>query len=583
MTKDEWVSFLKFQLHSLARENSYHAFEKLCMAFAKRRIASNLLPATGPVSAGGDQGRDFETFRSYLLPIPNGTEFERRVASDVICFACTTEAAARLKRKIRSDVLKIMQPTPDHAGPVPNRIFMFTSADIPVALRHQLQAWAHNTYSVSLEIIDGTALADGLASDDMVDSVVAHLRVARDLAPARSVLSILKEANERLSDASSDYGVSIHSHGAATQIGLAPRGPNLGTNAEFTLVLDFPETPEGDAAKREFDEHQRTGAPVVIPIQCIAEIKVPEPLESVLGLQKSSLGGIGLPARRPEHSFICDAIAESDDGGIASITGIELRVEQAGVEQVTLSNRHLPRSPHFTITVDWPRQSFNLAVEFPSGINVKQQLEAARFQSRASKGAIVKFVQVENGVPLVGGIVARGTWKSPSELFLEILEKLFEIQQTTGVLFSAPSTCTVQEARDVFQLATIVRAGEAAILSVVFKMQIEGVTATLAALDNSADRNGSFFFSSSDVSSVELFGKTIELGRTVTTIDNAFLTPDDRERLEVAVRANDNSQVHEIVLRAPSERPGIVRYEKWVSDQVRALYFREQWMIPSKD
>jgi hypothetical protein len=396
------------------------------------------------------------------------------------------------------------------------------------------------------------------------------------------VLSILKEADERLSDASTNYGVTIHSHGAATQISLEPRGSDFGADAEFTVILDFPDTPEGEAAKQEFEEHQRTGAPVVIPIQCVAEIQVPEPLQSVLGLEKSSLGGIGFPARGAGQSFICDAIAEGADGTIVSIPGIELRVEQAGIEQATLSNRHLKRTPHFTITIEWPRHSFNLQVEFPPEINVKQQFEAAQFQSHVSKGAIVKFVRVGNGMPLVGGIVASGVWESPSELYMEVLGKLLEIQQITGVLFSAPASCTVQEAHDVFEIASIVRSGEIAISNVVFKMQIKGVIATLTALDQNFDRSGTFFLASPESTSTELFGIKIELGRSVVTIDNAFLTAEDRVRLEEAIRTSDDSQVHEIVLRAPPNQLGIVRYENWVSDQVRALYFRDQWMMPAR-
>ena len=41
-------------------------FERLAFELARLRVASNLLPATGPVQAGGDQGRDFESYRFYL-------------------------------------------------------------------------------------------------------------------------------------------------------------------------------------------------------------------------------------------------------------------------------------------------------------------------------------------------------------------------------------------------------------------------------------------------------------------------------------------------------------------------------------
>lgn len=52
--------FLRFQLDELSAENGHHTFEHICREAARARIASNLLTATGPVSAGGDAGRDFE-------------------------------------------------------------------------------------------------------------------------------------------------------------------------------------------------------------------------------------------------------------------------------------------------------------------------------------------------------------------------------------------------------------------------------------------------------------------------------------------------------------------------------------------
>src|SRR6202040_3518778 len=92
-------------LGSVAADNEHHSFEHLCRQVAKRRIASNILPATGPVSAGGDQGRDFETFRTYLLnsPIANSS-FIGRVANDPVAFACTIRDEDSLPGKIKDDV-----------------------------------------------------------------------------------------------------------------------------------------------------------------------------------------------------------------------------------------------------------------------------------------------------------------------------------------------------------------------------------------------------------------------------------------------------------------------------------------------
>jgi hypothetical protein len=65
-TPDERRAFIRFQLAALGERNGHHEFEHICRRVAGARIASNLLPSTGPVSGGGDQGSDFETHPTEL-------------------------------------------------------------------------------------------------------------------------------------------------------------------------------------------------------------------------------------------------------------------------------------------------------------------------------------------------------------------------------------------------------------------------------------------------------------------------------------------------------------------------------------
>jgi hypothetical protein len=51
-----------------------------------------LLPATGPVSAGGDQGKDFETYTvGDVMPIGAKPNFFARASSEKVVFACSLE------------------------------------------------------------------------------------------------------------------------------------------------------------------------------------------------------------------------------------------------------------------------------------------------------------------------------------------------------------------------------------------------------------------------------------------------------------------------------------------------------------
>src|SRR5438552_6736501 len=105
---DQVISQIRFGLEQLSSRNAHHEFEHLCRHLARARVCSNILPATGPVAAGGDQGRDFETFRTHLssTPIANST-FIGLASSKPLAFACSLQKD-RISRKIKSDVTTIV-------------------------------------------------------------------------------------------------------------------------------------------------------------------------------------------------------------------------------------------------------------------------------------------------------------------------------------------------------------------------------------------------------------------------------------------------------------------------------------------
>jgi hypothetical protein len=70
------ATMIRFHLETLGETNAHHPFEQLCLGLTRRRIVSNVLPATGPVSAGGDGGRDAESFWSLVAKeLPDTSRF----------------------------------------------------------------------------------------------------------------------------------------------------------------------------------------------------------------------------------------------------------------------------------------------------------------------------------------------------------------------------------------------------------------------------------------------------------------------------------------------------------------------------
>src|SRR5258706_11005513 len=123
---------IRFHLGELAARNEHHGFERLCMELARHRVCTNILPATGPVSAGGDQGRDFETFKTYLQRSGLGqSAFLGLVSEGFLVFACSTQQRPE-EGKIKADVTKILA-----GGSRPDRIYFYSAHNIPIGKRHE--------------------------------------------------------------------------------------------------------------------------------------------------------------------------------------------------------------------------------------------------------------------------------------------------------------------------------------------------------------------------------------------------------------------------------------------------------------
>ena len=172
---------IRFFLSELSTRNEHHAFERLCEEVAKARICSNVVPATGPVSAGGDQGRDFETFRTYLEGSDiHESAFLGMASEGVLVFACSTEKDPQTG-KIRSDVDKIMA-----RGEAPERIYFFSAHNVPVGRRHAVQDEVREEYGVEVEVFDAQWLGEQLSTPDLFWVAEKYLDVPSAVYPVPS-------------------------------------------------------------------------------------------------------------------------------------------------------------------------------------------------------------------------------------------------------------------------------------------------------------------------------------------------------------------------------------------------------------
>lgn len=149
---------IRFALNQLTARNGQFEFETMTRMLARATVTRNVLIATGPVASGGDQGRDFETYRTDLAG--QTQRLGRKIGmsdSDGVGFTCTLQQDD-IGTKIRADVTKIMA-----SGTAVTFILAYCEVNIPVARRLDLQEQVREAQDVHLEIFDGAGIAELLA------------------------------------------------------------------------------------------------------------------------------------------------------------------------------------------------------------------------------------------------------------------------------------------------------------------------------------------------------------------------------------------------------------------------------------
>ncbi|MHB9074889.1 MAG: hypothetical protein ACYC6G_15345 [Desulfobaccales bacterium] len=173
----ELIKYIRYQLSQLRSQNKHHEFEHLTRHFARLRVSENIIPATGPVGAGGDQGRDFESYRTYLSSTPIATStFLSSKKDKKFVFACSLKQD--IVPKIKADILTIC------GGPQKiDEIFYFCEADVPVGKRHELQERTRDIYKTELEVYDGQALSEQLINLDVFWIAQEFLDIPSEMYP----------------------------------------------------------------------------------------------------------------------------------------------------------------------------------------------------------------------------------------------------------------------------------------------------------------------------------------------------------------------------------------------------------------
>jgi hypothetical protein len=172
-------NFIEFQLSQMAARNAHHTFEELATRIARRRISSTILLAAGPVGAGGDQGRDAESYRTFIPDeLPASTIGAAPATSAPVVVACTTQTG-RLKSKILHDVEGIC----DSQASSVQHIAYFSVNTVPAAAVHEVQQVVREQHGITIDVFSGRQIATILAEPDLIWAAVHYLELPQHMLP----------------------------------------------------------------------------------------------------------------------------------------------------------------------------------------------------------------------------------------------------------------------------------------------------------------------------------------------------------------------------------------------------------------
>ena len=175
----EAEAYIRFRLDEMSSRNEHHRFEEIATRVAQKRISSNILIATGPVSSGGDQQRDAESFTTRLPnELPHSAGFAAAASTSPVVVACTVQSAG-LKQKVLDDLAGICA----QAAASVKHVAFFSVHPISEGVTHDLQQTARETYGVTLDIFCGGDVATFLAQPDLVWVARHYLELPSHLVP----------------------------------------------------------------------------------------------------------------------------------------------------------------------------------------------------------------------------------------------------------------------------------------------------------------------------------------------------------------------------------------------------------------
>jgi SIR2-like domain len=405
-----------------------------------------------------------------------------------------------------------------------------------------------------------------------LESLVEQARAAASERTAATVLQRVDELNRELArDESPDFRL-------VAQVVIEPKPSETGEARPLPLSMQFDfsgDDPATRQAREDLRHHFETGAPVRIKSPHLKGFTLPDAMQKLV----SPPGEDAVLELRPRPRDTLIPVkfeVECDDGKIASLDYIVLRMVQVGTVEVTLSNDGQPLVPwRVTLVNNQTSRTFNFGCHMKySGANVFQALEGLRFTHAMSKGGQFRMINLLNGFTGRMAQLAPGMYPSPDPVLFELVERLLFIQNKTNTLFTVPEgDISMDDVEAALDAARIIETGRDT-LSVETMTARGGVEYARNMLEMFVGGEPKYMvWRPGEERTVTILGVNVSLGPLVFLCDKTIIAEEDQETIRRALEsAAEGSEQQEISVRfTPVDDSRVeVLYPKWLPEKEAA-------------
>lgn len=290
-----------------------------------------------------------------------------------------------------------------------------------------------------------TRFIDGVKLDELV----------RQFLPGKTLLDQIQELRDTTTKVDPDFDVSVKVSGDTTSFGLLPKRPGV-PPPELRFKCRFPDDEAGRAAQKQFEDFLKRGGPFKLDKGQVVDVELPDVIQKIVGSSEHKAYGFEFT---PQPGNISPFTFEvrTDSGDVAELSLIELRMLQAGTEEILLNNEQQSYPTIITFLVT----RHGLTVKFEprcAGYNVHQVTEWLNFQKALSQPGLVTVTQIASGIHFLHQRIDK-LLPPPGQDALEMAEALDFIQSETSAVLTWPPLITVEEQEEILRVANILKTG----------------------------------------------------------------------------------------------------------------------------